>query len=184
MLKLRYMGNNYEKMTLVDLRQLLWDKELLPKKWMLNYVKKAEAIHLLENLQTTNSIPDSYIKTIKERCSVHRKKVYRSKKKRQSGAPELTREERLKLVLNTADSLVFVSIEETDGFVSYLGSKKGKVAFVFKDSKDTSYLFTRSEVEKLSNMGLYVPRGVLSSSRTKVQKPAKTTNTLKDIFGG
>ena len=177
------MDSKYEKLTLVSLRSLLWERELLPKKWMLNYVKKAEVIHLLENVQANTGAPESYIKTIKERCSAHRKKVYRSKKNRQSGVPDLTREERLKLVLNTANSLIFVSVEETSGFTSYLGSKKGKVAFVFKDSNETVYQFTRSEVERLSSMGLYIPRGVLSSSRTKVQKPVKATNTLKDLFG-
>jgi len=179
------MAREQDKRTLVELRAMLWDRGLLPKKWMLNYVKKAEAIHLLKNVSSLEELPPNYVKIIKERCSQHRKKVYRSKKNRQSGfGTPLTRDERLRLVMNTADSLTFVEVKEfEDGFTSYLGSKRGKVAFIFKDAADSPYQFTRSEVEKLSGMGLYLPRGVLTTSRNKVQKPAKSANTLKDLFG-
>jgi len=179
------MSRSHDKKTLSELKALLWDRGIIPKKWMLNYVRKSEAVHLLNNITTAEELPQNYIKTIKERCSQHRRKMYKSKKDRESGfGTPLTREERLRLVMNTAVSLTFINAQpRPDGFVSYLGSKKGKTAFVFKDSSETVYLFTRSEVEKLSSMGLYVPRGTLTASRNKIQRPAKSANTLKDIFG-
>jgi len=179
------MSSKYNHHNLTELRQRLWDSGVVPKKWMLNYIKRAEAIYLLDNITPPNIMPDNYTKIIKERCSKHRKKMYRSKKNRQAGfAAPLTREERLRHVMNTAEALTFVEINEhKEGFVSYLGSRRGKVAFTFKDSSDATYLFTRAEVEKLASMGLYVPRGVITSARNKIQKPAKSTNTLKNIFG-
>jgi len=179
------MAKDYENSTLTVLREELWKRGLIPKRWMLNYVRKSEAVHLLTHVNSIEDLPVNYITTIKKRCSAHRKKVYQSRKTRQGAlGASLSKEEKLKKMLNTADTLVFVEVEQTeDGFTSYLGSGKGKLAFVFKDASDTIYRFTRTEVEKLASMGLYIPRGVLSSSRTRVDQPAKSTKTLKDIFG-
>lgn len=179
------MVDKFEHLTLVQLREELWARGLIPKRWMLNYVRKAEAIHLLNNISSKDELPASYVKTIKGRSSVHRKKVYQSRKKRKAGfGASLTKEERLKKVANMADALIFVEVEHNEEpFTSYFGSTKAKLAFVFRDSSGTTYKFTRTEVEKLSALGLYVPRGVMSNSRTKVDKPAKATKTLKDIFG-
>jgi hypothetical protein len=179
------MSVHYDKYTLVVLREKLWDSGAVPKKWMLTYIRKSEAVYLLNHLSVQPTLPDNYVKTIKERCSQHRKKMYRSKKDRENGfGTPLTREERLRLVMNTADALIFVEVKEfADGFTSYLGSKKGRTSFTFNDSSGAVYMFTRSEVEKLSSMGLYIPRGVLTASRNKVQRPAKSAKTLKDIFG-
>jgi len=178
------MADKYEHLTLVQLREELWDRELIPKRWMLNYVRKAEAIHLLNNISSKAELPSSYVSTIKDRSSAHRKKVYQSRKKRKAGfAASLTKEERLKKVANTADTFTFVEVEHNEEpFTSYFGSTKAKIAFVFKDKTGTIYRFTRTEVDRLSALGLYVPRGVMSNSRTKVDKPAKSTKTLKDIF--
>jgi len=82
-----------------------------------------------------------------------------------------------------ADTLSFVEVEHhEDAFTSYFGSTRAKAAFVFKDSSGDLYKFTRTEVEKLASLGLYLPRGVMSNSRTKADKPAKSTKTLKDLF--
>lgn len=179
------MADSYEHLTLVQLREELWTRGLIPKRWMLNYVRKAEALHLLQNIQSQDELPKSYVKTIKDRSSAHRKKVYQSRKKRKAGfATSLTKEERLKKVANIADTLSFVEVEHNDEpFTSYFGSTKAKLAFVFKSTDGEKYRFTRTEVERLIALGLYVPRGVMSNSRTKVDKPAKSNKTLKDIFG-
>lgn len=179
------MSSSYDNYTLNDLKDLIWGRGIIPKRWMLNYVKKSEAVYLAENIFSAEDLPKSYVKVIKERCSKHRKKVYRSRKNRQLELSSgLTKEEKIKRVLNTADSLIFVeAVDVPEGFTSYLGSSRGKLAFVFKDPEGVQYKFTRTEVEKLAKAGLYVPRGVLSVSRTKMNKPAKASNTLKDIFG-
>lgn len=179
------MSNQYDTYTLKELKELLWEHGLVPKRWMLNYIKKAEALYLSNNLDTFKELPDSYLKVIKERCSKHRKKVYKSRKNRDKDfSTSLTKEEKFKLILNTAESLIFSEvIEVPEGFTSFFGSTRGKLAFVFKDVSGTEYMFTRSEVEKFSKSGLYVPRGILSVSRTKTSKPAKSANRLKDIFG-
>lgn len=179
------MSDSYKKMTLYELKEILWVRGVIPKKWMLNYIKKAEAVYLATNVHSSEEMPDAYIKVIKERCSKHRKKVYRSRKNRQNTfATELTKEEKLKRVINNADALIFIeTLDQPEGFTSYLGSSRGKLAFVFKDTNDNKYMFTRTEVEKLAKAGLYIPRGVLSTSRTKVQAPPKASNRLKDIFG-
>jgi hypothetical protein len=179
------MPDNYEHLTLGKLKEELWAKGLIPKRWMLNYVRKSEAIHLLTNVESPEAVPTNYVTIIKQRCSNHRKKVYQSRKNRQEGfGAALSKEEKLKKIANTADTLIFVELENHDSaFTSYLGSNKAKLAFVFKDQSGTLYKFTRTEIEKLASMGLYVPRGVLSSARTRIDKPAKSTKTLKDIFG-
>lgn len=170
--------------TLVKLRNEVWGRSLVPKKWMLNYIRKNEALYLLNNLKHGETAPESYISTIKYRCSVHRKKVYQAKKDRSKiFGTGLTKEERYRKVVNTADTLSFVRVDQNEEpFVSYFGSTRGKVAFVFKDSNDDEYLFTRTEVEKLASAGLHIPRGVISSLRTKTDQPAKATKTLRDIF--
>lgn len=175
------MTQEYEKYTVRQLREMVWLKGLLPKRWMLNYVKKAEAISMLVSFQHPHEIPVQYLETIKKRNSEHRKKVYRSRKSRQEkfGAA-LTREERLKFVINAADTLLFKEHHEIeDGFTSFLGSTRAKHAFIFVDSSDNKYMFTKAEVQKLSSMGLYIPHGILS-----VPSTAKSSNkkTLRDIF--
>lgn len=168
----------------MKLRNELWSRKYIPKKWMLNYVKKSEAIYILNNFSSQSDIPKSYIETIRSRCSIHRKKVYKAKKDRiKNFGTNLTKEERYRKIINSADKLVFVEVEQNDSaFTSYFGSTKGMTAFIFRDSNNELYRFTRTEVEKLVSLGLYLPRGVLSTSRTKVSKPAKSTKTLKDIF--
>ena len=111
--------------------------------------------------------------------------MYRSKKDRQAkfGAP-LTREERVKLVMNTADSLLFKEkVEHPNGFTSYLGSTRGKIAFVFNDSAGTEYSFTKAEVQKMSSLGLYVPRGVMTNHKPQpADVPKVRSKKLKDLF--
>ena len=182
------MTRNYEQFTVRQLRELVWDNKLIAKRWMLNYVKKREAITLLIKYKTQDEVPDQYLARIRQRNSDHRKKVYKSKKDRQAkfGAP-LTREERVKLVMNTADSLIFKEkVEHADGFTSYLGSTRGKIAFVFNDSAGTEYSFTKSEVQKMSSLGLYVPRGVMTNHKPKspqtTSAPQTRSKKLKDLF--
>jgi hypothetical protein len=175
------MAKGYEQHTVRQLRELIWDKGLLPKRWMLNYVRKNEAIELLRRYENSEEVPEVYMKLIKQRSSEHRKKVYRSRKNRQAkfGAT-LSREERFKVVSNTAPSLKFKERREyDDNFTSYLGSTRAKTAFVFVDESDSEYLFTKGEVQKLASMGLYVPRGTLSSEPA----PTKSRKRLKDLFG-
>lgn len=177
------MKTDYEHHTVRQLRELVWSRGLIEKRWMLNYVKKGEAISLLVKYESAENVPVEYLDTIKRRNSVHRKKVYQSRKDRQArfGAP-LTREERVKYVMNTADKLTFKErIEHSEGFTSYLGSTRGKIAFVFCDASGVEYQFTKSEVQKMSSMGLYVPRGVLTGSKTTATPP-KPSKRLKDIF--
>ena len=182
------MTRNYEQFTVRQLRELVWDKGLLSKRWMLNYVKKREAITLLVKYTAPEEVPEQYLERIRKRNADHRKKVYQSKKDRQAkfGAP-LTREERVRLVMNTADSLIFKEkVEHPDGFTSYLGSTRGKFAFVFNDSAGTEYSFTKSEVQKMSSLGLYVPRGVMTNAATRPTQQTSNTKTrskkLKDLF--
>lgn len=173
---------NYEKYTVRELRELIWSQNLIPKRWMLNYVKKAEAVAILTQFQSYEDIPNQYIETIKKRSSLHRKKVYNSRKYRQAkfGA-ELTKDERLRLVINSADKLLFKEKRElSEGFTSYLGSSRGKTAFVFNDIQGAEYLFTKSEVQKLASMGLYVPRGAMNSSPANIKQPSG--RKLRDIF--
>lgn len=179
------MPSNNDTRTLTELKELLWTRGVIPKRWMLNYIKKAEAVYLADNVKEGDGLPDAYLTVIKERCSKHKKKVYRSRKNRQqSFSSDLTKDEKLKLVVNTANSLVFSEVVEVEeGFTSYLGSSRGKIAFIFHDAANSEYKFTRTEVEKLVKLGLYIPRGVLSTSRTKIQKPAASSKRLKDIFG-
>lgn len=177
------MKTDYEQYNVRQLRELVWSRGLLEKRWMLNYVRKREAITLLVKFDSAEQVPVAYVDTIRQRSSIHRKKVYQSRKDRQArfGAP-LTREERVKYVMNTADKLTFKErVEHPEGFTSYLGSTRGKIAFVFCDASGTEYEFTKSEVQKMSAMGLYVPRGVLSGSKTTAE-PVKPSRRLKDLF--
>ncbi len=178
------MKKGYEQYTVRQLREMVWNKGLLSKRWMLNYVRKKEAINLLTKFSKGEDVPEAYVKVIKERSSKHRKKVYKSRKDRQAlfGAP-LSRDERLQVATKSASRLVFKERREYDvKFTSYLGSTRAKVAFVFNDPEGTEFLFTKSEVKKLSSMGLYVPRGILSSEATpKAGEPSR--RRLKDLFG-
>ena len=176
------MKRDYDHYTVRQLRELVWNNGLIEKRWMLNYVKKKEAIALLTKFTHKDEVPEKYIEKIKARSADHRKKVYKSKKDRQTkfGAP-LTREERLKLVMNTADSLIYKEkVEHEDGFTSYLGSTRGKIAFVFTDSKGTEYSFTKAEVQRMSALGLYIPRGIMTNSQVK---PNSTpSRKLRDLY--
>jgi hypothetical protein len=176
------MKRDYDHYTVRQLRELVWSNGLIEKRWMLNYVKKKEAIALLTKFTHPDEVPEKYLEKIKARSSDHRKKVYRSKKDRQAkfGAP-LTREERLKLVMNTADSLIFKEkIEHDSGFTSYLGSTRGKIAFVFIDSSGAEYSFTKAEVQRMSALGLYIPRGVMTNAQTKPN--TSTSRKLRDLY--
>lgn len=177
------MVMDYDTYTVRELRELIWKRGLMPKRWMLNYVKKKEAVTILSSFNTVNEVPEKYLETIKKRNSVHRKKVYRSRKSRQDKfGTALTREERLKYIVNTAERLVFKEKRDlADGFTSYLGSTRGKIAFVFEDANNAEYLFTKSEVQSLSSMGLYIPRGIMNAGPTPHKETTK--KRLKDIFG-
>jgi len=178
------MQKNYDAYTVRQLRELVWTKELVPKRWMLNYIKKKEAIELLVRFSSAEEVPDRYIDTIKSRNSQHRKKVYNSKKSRQKkfGAT-LTREERLKFVINSAERLLFKERKEVpEGFTSFLGSTRGKYAYVFVDVNEEEYLFTKLEVRKLSSMGLFVPRGAMTGSTAAPKTESR--KLLKDILNG
>lgn len=179
------MPNSYDRHTVRHLRELVWDRGLVAKRWMLNYIRKKEAITLLVTYNSEAEVPVEYKELIKKRSADHRKKVYQSRKDRQAkfGAP-LTRDERLKLIMNNAESLTFKDkVEHDDGFTSYLGSTRGKIAFVFNDANGVEYLFTKSEVQKLSALGLYVPRGVMNATKT-TPTTAKTERRkrLKDLY--
>ncbi len=178
------MKTDYDRYTVRQLRELVWDKGLVGKRWMLNYIRKREAITLLVKFDSADEVPEAYITTIKRRNSEHRKKVYQSRKDRQAkfGAP-LTRDERVKRVMNTADTLIYKErVEHAEGFTSYLGSTRGKIAFVFQDSSGDEYSFTKAEVQKMAALGLYVPRGVLSGSQPKAAAATKPSKRLKDLF--
>jgi len=83
--------------------------------------------------------------------------------------------------MNTADSLIYKEkVEHEDGFTSYLGSTRGKIAFVFTDSKGTEYSFTKAEVQRMSALGLYIPRGIMTNSQVK---PNSTpSRKLRDLY--
>lgn len=178
------MKTEYDQYTVRQLRELVWNKGLVKKRWMLNYIRKGEAKTLLVKYNSVEEVPEAYITTIKKRSSDHRKKVYQSRKDRQArfGAP-LTRDERVKRVMNTAETLVYKErVEHPEGFTSYLGSTRGKIAFVFVDDTGDEYSFTKAEVQKMAQLGLYVPRGVLTNTQAKPAKPAKPSKRLKDLF--
>lgn len=178
------MGEDYDSYTVRELREKVFESGLIEKRWMLTYIRKKEAITLLSLYTSADEVPENYMKIIRERNSKHRKKVYMGRKRRQEkfGAP-LSREERFKLAANEAESLKYKERKVLeDGFTSFLGSTRAKIAFVFVDGSGKEYLFTRSEVQKLKTMGLSVPRGVLTTSSQPKTEAAKKSKKLKDLF--
>ena len=183
------MFNNYSDYNVRQLRETVWDRGLLPKKWMLNYVKKDEALTLLAQEQLLNGnlqeevIPE-YTEEIKVRVSEHRAKSYRAKKDRKEifGIQSATREERLKSVLNKIGTLEFREKQRyEENFTSSLGSTRGNIAFIFTDPFGDVYQFTKNEVQLLLENGLELPRGILTSFAPNNSK-ASIGPKLKDIF--
>lgn len=178
------MRPDYEQYTVRQLREMVWENKLLGKRWMLNYVRKQEAIDLLVKYSGNPPAPENYITVLKKRSSRHRKKVYRSKKIRaQKFGAELTKDERVRLAGNIADRLEFQERKEfSDGFVSYLGSTRGKFAYIFTDPTGKDYKFTKSEVQKLATYGLEVPREAFRTAAQDNHAAPKTGKRLQDLF--
>ena len=174
------MGNNYKDQTLPELRELIWERGLVDQRWKLNYIRKNEAVSLLERYATSAEVPDTYIKVLEERRVRHRTSVRRSRKNRKLAfGVKLTKDELRRRAQNKAPQLKYKGkrvIEE--GFVSYMGSTRAKMAVVFEDDVGTEILLTTTEAQKLVAYGLKAPKQAFTNYANK----KRHRTTLNDVF--
>ena len=185
-------GKMYTSYTVRELREMLWEAEAVPRRWMLSYIKKQEAVDLMSALDTTSEtetivLPDDYQQALKARQDSHVKKAQRAKKNReeQFGVSATTHRERLRIIHESAAPLLYTGKAFfEDGFTSAAGSVRGKMALKFQtDQEDDVYLFTRAEAQILQEWGVEVPSGALHYSKDKATITHRLGGkTLKDVF--
>ena len=96
---------------------------------------------------------------------------------------KLTVEEKCTLFFSKNPSIRFVRQEEfTQGFCSELGNTRSKTAFVFTDTENNSYLFTKNEVKVLQSIGVPVSAADLVEKKKSTKKAVVGSTTLKDLF--
>lgn len=174
--------DEYDKLNIAQLRALLWDRDLVPERWMLYFLKKHEACRILE---ANRSLTTNEQASLRRRQKRHSEKIMTAKKDRaeQFGTTKMTVEERLTAAIDRRGPLTFSRIQEFDEpFESAAGSKRGKVAVVFIDAAGEEFLLTKGEAEKAKNRGVAVPFHVFTASR-KVKMPRTNTHkTMKDYW--
>lgn len=171
---------SYRDCTVLELRELLWDRSIVSSRWMLTYIRKGEAISLLESGE---EVTDEFVALLRERQEKHMKKALSARKDRakQFGVSSLTHEERVKVVIDTHGELRFLESRSYDeGFTSATGSKRGKHAIVFLNPQDQEVVLTKGEARIASSMGVQVPFSAFSNAKPYKKNGKKT---LKDVFG-
>jgi len=170
---------SYRDATVLELRELLWDRSLVPSRWLLTYIRKSEAVDLLEKGE---EVSEEFVSALRARQNKHMKGALSARKDRakQFGISSLTHEERVKLIIEKYGDLKFLeSRSYPDGFVSATGSRRGKHAIAFMGPDDEEVVLTKGEARIASSLGVQVPFSAFSNS-----KAGKSTGkTLKDVFG-
>lgn len=174
--------NEYDRLNIRQLQELLWERELVPKRWMLFQLKRHEVIRILE---LNRAITEKDQTTLQNRQKRKTQKSMKAAKDRtqQFGTSKLTPEERLKQAIDTRGPLTFRGMREfEEPFESAAGSRRGKVAVVFTDSEGNDFLLTKGEAEKAKGMGVPVPFHVFQATR-KVKLPkTKAYKPVSDYF--
>lgn len=174
---------DYRDKTVLELRELLADRGLVPSRWMLTYIRKAEAVEIL----TSNaSIDESFTKELRDRQGAHMNKALAARKKRDEtfGVKHLTHEERVKRVVRLLGPLKFVDVRVyEDGFESATGSRRGKHAIIFQGRDDIEVILTKGEAKLAAALGVDVPFSAFSFSKNATKSGKDGMKTLRDIFG-
>ena len=173
---------DYSQHTLIDLRKMILNLGLVPKKSLISYIRKQEAIEILENYKTSEDLPENYLEVLHGRRSLAGRKSYQRRKTKVS-AP-LNLEERKKKAVYKAPLLKYVTSRRIeDGFLSFLGSTNSKVALIFTDEFEKEVLLTRKEARDLEKYGLIIPKSVKSpSGQERAPAPEKIKKRLKDLL--
>jgi hypothetical protein len=174
--------NEYDRLTVKQLQALLWERELIPERWMLYFLKKHEMCRILE---ANRSVSQADKDSLRRRQKRHSEKTMTAKKDRteQFGTTKTTAEERLTAAIDRRGPLTFSGMKEFDEpFESAAGSKRGKVAVVFIDAAGEEFLLTKGEAQQAKDRGVAVPFHVFTASR-KVKMPRTNTHkTMKDYW--
>jgi len=163
--------------TVVRLRELLIERGLVSSKWMVYYIKKHEALKILEVEKPVNS---RMVEVLRERQGRHMSKAVASRKRREMmfGIAELTRDEMVQRLVVEHPGLKFSEVKTfSDGFESATGYRRGKQAIVFVDDSGDQVMLTKSEAKMAESHGIRIPSLAYTSSA-----PDARTKTFKDIF--
>lgn len=174
--------DEYQNLTVLKLRELLWEKELVPSRWMLTYIKKDEALLLLRR---DKSVPTKFIDILRERQRQHLSKAMTAQKDRadQFGITLLTTEERVRRIVAANPNLKYVERRHCpDGFTSSVLSRRGKLALVFVSEEGEEFLFTKGEAQQGQPFGLSVPSDAFKLEKKIPDAANKSGKTPKDIF--
>jgi hypothetical protein len=171
---------DFRDMTVLELRELLWDNSIVHSRWMLTYIKKAEAISLLKEGE---ELTDEFTKILRERQARHMSNALAARKNRASqfGTSGLSHEERVKVIIEAKKPLKFLEVRTyDDGFTSATGSRRGKHAIVLVSESGEEVVMTKGEARIASTLGVSIPFSAFSSAKSSKPLGKKT---IKDVFG-
>lgn len=171
---------DYRDMTVLELRELLWDDSIVPSRWMLTYIRKAEAVSLLKEGE---ELTEDFTSVLRERQEKHMKNALLARKDRaqQFGVSNLTHEERVKVVIDAQAPLKFLEVRTyDDGFTSATGSRRGKHAIIMTNATGEEIVLTKGEARIASTLGVSIPFSAFSSAKSTKGLGKKT---VKDVFG-
>src|SRR5688572_366311 len=157
---------DYRDSTVLELRELLWDRSIVPSRWMLTYIRKAEAVSLLESGE---EVTEDFVTMLRARQDKHMKNALSARKHRaqQFGVSSLTHEERVKVIIEQHGELKFLESRTYDeGFTSATGSKRGKHAIAFLNPKGEEVILTKGEARIASSLGVSVPFSAFSNAKS------------------
>ncbi|MCW4026126.1 MAG: hypothetical protein NWE76_01415 [Candidatus Bathyarchaeota archaeon] len=160
---------------------MLWDRKLVSSRWMLTYIRKAEAVELLEAEQL---ISDDFVSELRQRQATHMEKAIAARKSRAErfGVSSLTHQERVEILVKENSPLEYVGTKTfEDGFESATGSRRGKYAVILKNADGEELLFTKGEAKIASAAGVSIPFSAFSPSRGNTV--FGSGKTIKDVFG-
>lgn len=170
---------DYREATVLELRELLWDRSLVSSRWMLTYIVKAEAVSLLKDGE---EVSKEYTEILRERQSKHMKNALTARKNRaqQFGVNTLTHEERVKVIIDLHGELKFLEARTyEDGFTSATGSRRGKYAIALTSPSGEEVIFTKGEARIASSLGVSIPFSAFSNAKSNTT----SGKTIKDVFG-
>lgn len=167
-------------MKVLDLRELLWERGLVERRWMLTYIKKAEVVEIL-----TKGVPppEPYIALLRQRQKTHMTKATSARRDRAArfGVATLTPAEKIQRILHENPILEYVGTRVfPDGFESASGYRRGTRAIVVRTPDGAELLLTKGEAEMLRDLGIGIPHSAFSATK-KVARPT-TARTMKDMF--
>lgn len=177
------MSSNYDAQNISTLRNILRDRGIITKTWMLNYVRKSEAIYLLsfdDTLDHTLTVPENFRLILKHRRkeSVKKYNQNRAYRQRSFSIDNPTKEEVLRHLAMTKADMKFLRHEtHPEGFDSVTGHTRASLALVFTDGI-SEFMVSKAEAKKLESFGISIPPRAYSPIKKK------NNSDFKQLFNG